>query len=155
MISDGISLNNVHRIAGDKKGNMWFGTCEGVSKFDGKKWTNYRFSNYTISDGDDRVYNRLVDFAIDAQDILWVLRVFEECFDSQTYDGAIINCWHWGEIISFDGKKWTTVYNGYVGGLSLFDIGSQNGLLFNSIVIDKENNKWLGTLNHGVKKLSD
>jgi hypothetical protein len=67
---------------------------------------------------------------------------------------AIVNRWEWGEIIFFDGKKWTTVYNGYEGGLSLFDIGSQNGLLFNSIVIDKENNKWLGT-NMGVIKLSD
>ena len=155
-ISDGLASNNVYTIAVDKKGNMWFSTCEGVSRFDGKKWTNYILSNFTISDG----YGHIIGIAIDAQDILWVLRRFEESFDIPAptteggLTGAIVNSWEWGEIIFFDGKKWTTVYNGYID-KSWGDEGSYlNGLLFNSIVIDKENNKWLGT-NGGVIKLSD
>ena len=39
---DGLSGNLVYSLAQDKKGVMWFGTNNGVSSFDGKKWTTYR-----------------------------------------------------------------------------------------------------------------
>jgi ligand-binding sensor domain-containing protein len=38
---DGLVDNTVPGIAQDAKGNMWFGTHAGVSRFDGKTFTNY------------------------------------------------------------------------------------------------------------------
>jgi ligand-binding sensor domain-containing protein/serine phosphatase RsbU (regulator of sigma subunit) len=41
---DGLAYNNIWSICEDKKGNIWFGTsAQGVSVFDGKKFTNYHF----------------------------------------------------------------------------------------------------------------
>ncbi|MGZ4054825.1 MAG: ligand-binding sensor domain-containing protein [Bacteroidia bacterium] len=41
---DGLAYNNIWSICEDKKGNIWFATsAQGVSVFDGKKFTNYHF----------------------------------------------------------------------------------------------------------------
>ena len=41
---DGLAYNNIWSICEDKKGNIWFGTsAQGLSMFDGKKFTNYHF----------------------------------------------------------------------------------------------------------------
>ena len=40
----GLAYNNIWSICEDRKGNIWFGTsAQGVSVFDGKKFTNYHF----------------------------------------------------------------------------------------------------------------
>ncbi|UVP95063.1 hypothetical protein NXW06_05080 [Bacteroides fragilis] len=41
--SDGLADNTIYCIYKDKKGFMWFGTNNGLSKYD-----NYQFKNYTI-----------------------------------------------------------------------------------------------------------
>lgn len=45
-VSDGLAHSCVRSIYQDKKGYLWFGTNEGVSRFDG-----YRFTNYGTRDG--------------------------------------------------------------------------------------------------------
>ena len=40
-VPDGLAQGTVQAIHQDAKGNLWFGTFEGLSRFDG-----YRFSNY-------------------------------------------------------------------------------------------------------------
>ena len=62
--TEGLAFNMVNSIAIDAKGNKWFGTPGGVSKFDGTNWINY-----TTADGlaDNRVYF----IAIDAQGNKW------------------------------------------------------------------------------------
>jgi hypothetical protein len=149
MNPDGISLNNVYRIAGDKKGNMWFLTYRGISKFDGRKWTNYKFPNYPTSSESfcefsfSDKYEYCTLSTIDAQDNLWLVRGFEHYESGCGVD--ICPSWYWNIIIFFDGKKWTTVYG---------DCPSENQFNYFSFAIDKENNKWFGT-NHGVKKISN
>ncbi|MBE0651359.1 MAG: hypothetical protein IH595_11020 [Bacteroidales bacterium] len=41
-IDDGLSLSSVYCIFEDSKGFMWFGTEDGLNKYDGKKFTIYR-----------------------------------------------------------------------------------------------------------------
>ena len=41
-INDGLSLSSVYCIFEDSKGFMWFGTEDGLNKYDGKKFTIYR-----------------------------------------------------------------------------------------------------------------
>jgi ligand-binding sensor domain-containing protein/signal transduction histidine kinase len=45
-VRDGLAHSQVHAIYQDAKGYLWFGTNEGLSRFDG-----YRFTNYTTRDG--------------------------------------------------------------------------------------------------------
>lgn len=44
-VEDGLVSNPVLRIYQDSKGFMWIGTMEGLSKYDGSKFTNYTTSN--------------------------------------------------------------------------------------------------------------
>jgi ligand-binding sensor domain-containing protein len=45
-VEDGLVSNPLRRIFQDKKGFIWIGTWEGLSKYDG-----YKFTNYTIANG--------------------------------------------------------------------------------------------------------
>lgn len=45
-VSDGLANSQVMAIRQDRKGYLWFGTWEGLSRFDG-----YRFTNYGVRDG--------------------------------------------------------------------------------------------------------
>jgi ligand-binding sensor domain-containing protein len=45
-VQDGLAGNHIRCIYQDSDGFMWFGTAEGLSKYDG-----YRFANYTTSNG--------------------------------------------------------------------------------------------------------
>src|SRR5436853_6906474 len=45
-VEDGLAHSNVGPIYQDRKGYMWFGTVEGLSRFDG-----YRFKTYGVEDG--------------------------------------------------------------------------------------------------------
>lgn len=44
--ADGLARDQVNRIVRDSRGFLWLCTPEGLSRFDG-----YRFTNYTIADG--------------------------------------------------------------------------------------------------------
>ena len=78
--SDGLINNTVRVIKGDAQGNIWFGTSDGVSKFDGINWTNY-----TTNDG--LLSNSISAITFDVQGNVWF----------GTSDG----------VSKFDGINWT------------------------------------------------
>ena len=43
--ADGLARDSVHCIVKDKNGYLWFGTGEGISRFDGSRFTNYRVAD--------------------------------------------------------------------------------------------------------------
>jgi len=124
---DGLANNRVTDIAIDAEGNKWFGTCNGVSKFDGTNWTTYN----TL---DGLVHNVVNVIAIDAEGNKW----FGTCnrvskFDGtnwttyDTLDGLVHNVVN---VIAIDaeGNKWFgSSYSGNIsggenlGGVSQFD----------------------------------
>ena len=64
-VSDGLANSHVSAIHQDAKGYLWFGTREGLSRFDG-----YRFINYGTRDGlGNPVINALAE---DRQGRLWI-----------------------------------------------------------------------------------
>ncbi len=64
-VQDGLAHSSVHSILQDSKGYLWFGTWEGLSRFDGT-----RFTNYGTHDGlGDPIIN---DLAEDPGGHLWV-----------------------------------------------------------------------------------
>jgi len=63
--ADGLASYFVYAIAIDAQGNKWFGTSEGVSKFDGTNWTTYTTANGLVS-------NSIEAIAIDTQGNKWI-----------------------------------------------------------------------------------
>src|SRR5262249_7980902 len=64
-VSDGLAHSRVVAIHQDRKAYLWFGTWEGLSRFDG-----YRFKNYGVRDGLGRLIVNAI--AEDRQGRLWV-----------------------------------------------------------------------------------
>jgi ligand-binding sensor domain-containing protein len=63
-VADGLAHGVVKAIHQDRKGYLWFGTYEGLSRFDG-----YRFTNYGVRDGLGHVI--VNDITEDRQGRLW------------------------------------------------------------------------------------
>ena len=55
----------VQAISSDKSGNIYFGTKNGLSVFDGTKW-----KTYTVSDG--LPGNNILTLAVDRNDCIWI-----------------------------------------------------------------------------------
>ena len=63
--SDGLADDLVQAINSDSKGNIYFGTRNGLSVFNGIKWTIYK-----IEDG--LAANNILSIAVDKQDVVWL-----------------------------------------------------------------------------------
>ena len=75
-VKDGLSQNTVMAILQDRDGYMWFGTWDGLNKFDGYKFTTYK----SHPEDSTQMRNNRVDFIYeDANGYIWF----------QTYDGYI------------------------------------------------------------------
>lgn len=79
--ADGLINNTVNCLAVDANDNLWFGTQEGISFFDGTTWTNYDVNSHP-----DLVNNTIRAIAIDSDGNLW----FGTDFGLSKYDG---NTW--------------------------------------------------------------
>jgi ligand-binding sensor domain-containing protein len=67
-IKDGLSQNTVMSILQDKQGFMWFGTWDGLNRFDGYTFTTYK----AMSNGvEARVNNRVDLIYEDANECIW------------------------------------------------------------------------------------
>src|SRR2546428_8399239 len=64
-VEDGLGHSIVGAIYQDRRGYMWFGTADGVSRFDG-----YRFVTYTKDDGMES--NVVTSITEDQQGRLWI-----------------------------------------------------------------------------------
>lgn len=81
--ADGISQKTVNSILQDSKGNMWFATWDGINKFDG-----YTFKNYKAYLGDftGLTNNRIDYMAEDKYGYIWLINYDHQVyrFDPQT-----------------------------------------------------------------------
>ncbi|MDR0811865.1 MAG: response regulator [Paludibacter sp.] len=75
-VADGLSQNTVVAMAQDRKGFLWFGTWDGLNKFDGRVFTVYKSA---AGDESDIATNRIDFIHEDFLGFIWF----------QTYDGAI------------------------------------------------------------------
>jgi ligand-binding sensor domain-containing protein len=63
--ADGLVDDFVQAINSDSKGNIYFGTKNGLSVFDGTKWTSYK-----IEDG--LAGNSILTITVDKKDVIWL-----------------------------------------------------------------------------------
>ena len=84
---DGLASNEVLAVLQDEEGVMWFGTGNGVSRYDGKTWTTY-------TEDDGLAHNTVGSILQDKEGAIWF----------GTGKG-----WLPGQGVSrYDGKTWTT-----------------------------------------------
>ena len=157
--SDGLASDSVLSIAVDGD-NVWFGTKNGVSKFDGTTWTTYDTSNSEL------VYDGVNAIAVDdVEGNIW----FGTRWGASKFDGSN---WTPYENIRFisaiaidqEGNIWfgTRLDDAAGYGVSKFDgaawttYSTSNGTLesnsVNAIAVDNSNNVWVGTSTGGVSK---
>lgn len=157
-IEDGMSQNTVMSIIQDHKGFMWFGTWDGLNKFDG-----YQFTTYKSHPGSNtQINNNRIDFLYeDKLHYIWF----------QTYDGMIHRFNTKAEqfyslntatqkmsnnlssqdhfVETADGELWIDAIDSviHISGeepdLETFHVKG----MINCIVSDNNNNIWVGTQN--------
>ncbi len=144
---DGLPSTYVYGSYQDKLGYLWVGTPEGLSRFDGKY-----FTNYGLSDGlpDIRTFggfmdsrlrywaatargvvefkgNRFINYPLsDSQNIRWVFQIFE------TKNGQVWSVTDMG-VYQFNVNKWEKIklYPGYVNHACRSILETNDGLYIN------------------------
>lgn len=118
-INDGLSLSSVYCIFQDQKGFMWFGTEDGLNRYDGKNFTVYRADPY----GNKGVSHKWTEIIIeDRQGCLWL--------------GSR------GGLSRFNPETELFTHYFYTGKTS----GLTNDTI-TTLVEDENGNIWIGTLN--------
>jgi ligand-binding sensor domain-containing protein len=77
-IEEGLSNENVTQILQDSKGYIWFGTFDGLNKYDGYSFTKYRLDPF---DSNSISQNFIYTIWEDKYGVIWVSS-FEVCANS-------------------------------------------------------------------------
>jgi signal transduction histidine kinase/ligand-binding sensor domain-containing protein len=117
--AEGLSVENATCILQDRKGFMWFGTRDGLNKYDGYEFTVYRSNP---ADSTSLSGNFILDIKEDKQGNLWIA----------TSEGGISR-YDWKD------DTFTHYLNDPANPASLSNNVAQ------SILVDKEDNLWVGT----------
>ena len=163
--TSGLLSNDVRLIKSDSYGNEWIGTSLGLSKFNGTDWISYSSLNSIPAFG-------VSDIAIDNEGNKWIAWYSRDCKNAGIAKFDNLN-WtiYYTLQNAYDASKWpiclaidsyNNIWMGFnwTGGIAKFNgasftyYSSSNGLIndfVNTIAIDEQNNKWIGTLN-GVSK---
>ena len=127
-VEDGLSQGNINVILKDSKGFMWFGTYDGLNKYDGYKFTIFKNDP---NDEHSILSNFIKDIVEDELGYLWIAS--SEGLDKYNRET--------NEFIHVD-------YD-----LSLSDSLSNPGI--ESLMIDNMGNLWIGTFERGLYIVSN
>ncbi|MFC2104267.1 two-component regulator propeller domain-containing protein [Bacteroidota bacterium] len=127
-IKNGLSHSNVYTIIQDQLGYMWFGTQDGLNKYDGYEFTIYRHDPYNPNSLSTGNFGKIMQ---DSSGIFWF----------GTYGGGVDR---------FDPKtnKFTNYSHNHNDPNSL----SNNQILF--LFEDSQNEIWVGTANGGLNRFN-
>jgi len=141
--ANGLVYNSVNAVAIDNNDIKWFGTADGLSKFDGVTWTNYTTANGLSG-------NVVRSIAVDSQNNKWL----------GTEDGYGYNC----KIAKFNGVNWTIYSPSFLDTNSIWSIAidAQNNKWFGTSrgVLKYDGTNWTtyttsaGLLNYGVNAIA-
>jgi ligand-binding sensor domain-containing protein len=152
--NSGILSNIVNDVIIDNSNNVWVATGAGVSRFNGSYWTNYTSSNGLLDnnirciskDGSGNILAGSMNGVNVFNGFSWTGNACPygppETINADNYGNIWIGIYNYG-IGKFDGTHWVhyTSADGLVGNF------------VSSIMIDDNNNKWIGTRT-GVSKAS-
>jgi ligand-binding sensor domain-containing protein/serine phosphatase RsbU (regulator of sigma subunit) len=168
-VEDGLAQNTVYAIIQDHKGFMWFGTDDGLNRFDG-----YSFKSYTYKIGKEGTIsnNRAISIIEDKNNDLWIGTIggglnkyiwktdsFVTNLNNPDDPNSLSNNRVMVLCEDPSGKIWIGTAD---GGLNLFDPKTESFKLFinnqsnpnllpsnviRSLFVDSNNNLWVGTDN--------
>lgn len=112
-MDDGLAANRVYSILQDSCGFMWFGTDDGLSRFDGIKFKNYYLSEYI----DATTSNSVKKIFIDRRGKMWIgldsgIAIYDSRtdtfrpFNAKTETGEMIQTYVTDMIEDNDGEVW-------------------------------------------------
>ena len=127
-INDGLSQNAVFAIIKDSKGYMWFGTKDGLNKYDGYNFTIYQYNPF---DSTTLSANYITSLFEDERGLIWV----------GTYNGGV----------NVYDRKFDTFYRIDLRKDSLF---LRDVYEIKAITEDLDGNIWIGTSGDGLFKIS-
>ncbi len=125
-IEHGLSQVDINCIIQDKQGFMWFGTMDGLNKYDGYKFTIYRHNS---DDNTSLTKNYITALCEDEDGILWI-----------GTDGGGLN--------RFDKKSETFLSYRHQKN----NPNSLSNNFISSILVDKDGILWIGTFSGGLNK---
>ena len=154
--AEGLPDNNVMAVVVDGHHWKWFGTQNGLAKFDDVNWTVY-----TTADG--LVDNYINCLTVDQNNNIWVGTDFGASkFDGSTWtnytsSNGLANNTVTDIAIDIDGSTWFGTNNGlsHLAGNTWTSYTTANGLANNmvsTLAIDAGGNKWIGTWIGGLSK---
>ncbi|MBX7109333.1 MAG: hypothetical protein K1X61_11855 [Chitinophagales bacterium] len=173
---DGLSDNRITCMLHDKQGFMWFGSKDGLNRFDGRGF--YVFRN-RVNDSTSLCSNDITCLAYDNDSILWIGTATSGfcAYDFRTQKFMTYNRSNTGlfsssiNVILFDSLRnalWIGLNN---GGLQLFNLETRNvlpletngllsfanfsGLRSTYALIVKDSTVFVGALTRSLKKLGD
>ncbi len=159
-IADGLSNNYVSCIHKDKKGFLWIGTMEGLNRFDGYQFTQYKFN--PADTAKSLTSNWVEKMYEDENGILW-LGTRDGVSSLNPATGQIKRFYykqtlHVQDILPVRGTAdfWAATDKGLfvlhtaTGKWEEQDIVYKKGILLTSIAEDKFGRLWLGTFFDGI-----
>lgn len=174
-INNPMSYKFVRTIDQDKDGFMWFGTSEGLDRFDGHQFLSFRHDSSVPNSLSSSVISHIL---IDKQHRLWVgtfgggLNLFREKtqdflhFTTKSEDAFLTNDTVNTVLEDSSGKLWVGTDNGlnilenqdgkWLVKRIYQELGNPNTLshnTINSIIETKENEIWIGTNGGGISVL--
>lgn len=174
-LEQGLSQNSIYSIIQDRDGFMWFGTEEGLNKYDGnsfKVYKNNKEDRTSIAD------NFIKKIFLDNEGSIWIGTLHGYVMNYQKYSDNFYNICiddesnsEKSEITSFsDLGENKFLIGSYYGGLKFYDkltnciwsanFDNDNTVNLNlkdisSLYKDSENNKWVGTWDKGIYYLNN
>lgn len=169
-MDDGLAANRVYSILQDSCGFMWFGTDDGLSRFDGIKFKNYYLSEYINA----TTSNSVKKIFIDRRGKMWIgldsgIVIYDSQtdtfrpFNAKTETGETIQTYVVDMIEDNDGEVWIAT-NGK--GLYRFspndeirlrvyrNIPGESNCISQDILMtlqqDSKQNIWIGTYSEGL-----
>lgn len=169
-MDDGLAANRVYSILQDSCGFMWFGTDDGLSRFDGIKFKNYYLSEYINA----TTSNSVKKIFIDRRGRMWIgldsgIVIYDSQtdtfspFNAKTETGETIQTYVADMIEDSDGEVWIAT-NGK--GLYRFspddeirlrvyrNIPGETNCISQDILMtlqqDSKQNIWIGTYSEGL-----
>ncbi len=162
---DGLASGRITKILENKDGHIWISSYSGMSKFDGKSFTNFKENNKDFS-------NDIWDFFIDREGLFWLattegVRLFDgQEFKPFDIPKAIVkdssSIYAYDRISSILQDKNGTIWFGTDGfgicrynGTNFDFITTENGLPSNcigSLMEDSKGNIWIATMFGGISK---